>query len=112
MRHYNMVENCLSFDMRHFLINENKSKNYTLQQHYISLYKKIKTWWVWSLLYEMFQIRIQNESRFNGVCRSRSSWPKWSQKIGQKQRNFLFVELSEGLEASPKSTKMNIFFEI
>jgi hypothetical protein len=37
------------------------------------------------------------------------SRPKWSQKIGQKQRNFLFVELSEGLEMSPKATKVNIF---
>jgi hypothetical protein len=37
------------------------------------------------------------------------SRPKWSQKIGQKQRNFLFVELSEGLEASPRARKVNIF---
>ena len=42
MRHNNTVENCLSFDMRHFLINENKQKTYTLHQHYISLYKKLK----------------------------------------------------------------------
>jgi hypothetical protein len=37
------------------------------------------------------------------------SRPKWSQKIGQKQRNFLFEELSEGLEASPRARKVNIF---
>ncbi len=34
---------------------------------------------------------------------------KWFQKIGQKQRNFLSEELSEGLEASPRARKVNIF---
>jgi hypothetical protein len=34
---------------------------------------------------------------------------KWFLKIGQKQRNFLYLELSEGLEASPRARKVNIF---
>jgi hypothetical protein len=37
------------------------------------------------------------------------SRPKWFLKIGQKQRNFLYLELSEGLEASPRASKVNIF---
>jgi hypothetical protein len=41
MRHYKMVENCFSFNMRHFLINENRQKNLNATLHQ-PLQKKIK----------------------------------------------------------------------
>ncbi len=41
MRHYNMVENCLSFDMRHFFDKWEPAKNFKATLHH-PLQKKIK----------------------------------------------------------------------
>ncbi len=111
MRHYNTVENCLSFDMRHFLINENKQKNYTLHKHYISPYKKLKPGEFEVCNMKCFESRSRmNQDSMGSVDPDpHPSRQKWSQKIGQKHRNFLYLELSEGLEASPRASEVNIF---
>ena len=110
MRHYNTVKNCLSFDMRNFLINENKQNN--LRPHYIILYKKIKPGEFEVCNMKCFESgpRI-NKNSMGSVDPDLhpSSSLKWTLKIGQKQRNFLFVELSERLEESPRARKVNIF---
>jgi hypothetical protein len=56
-----------------------------------------------------FGSRINQDSMGSVDPDPHPSRPKWSQKIEQKQRNFLFEELSEGLEASPRARKVNIF---
>jgi hypothetical protein len=83
-----------------------------LRPHYISLYKKIKPG-----EYKVCNMKcFESGSRINQDSMGSvdpdphpGSSLKWSLKIGQKQRNFLFVELSEGLEESPRARKVNIF---
>jgi hypothetical protein len=112
MRHYNTVENCLSFDMRHFLKNENKQKK-NLRPHYIILYKKIKTG----------KFEVSNKQCFESGSRMNQdsmgsvdpdpdpSRSKWSLKIKQKQRNFLFEELSGGVSLSKESEHLSLRFK-
>jgi hypothetical protein len=101
MRHYNTVENCLLFDMRHFLKNENKQKKFKATLHH-SLQKKIKT--------DKFEVgnrqcfksgsRMNQDSMGSVDPDPDPSRSKWSLKIGQKQRNFLSEELSGGVSLS------------
>jgi hypothetical protein len=82
-----------------------------LRPHYISLYKKIKPGEFEVCNMKCFKSgsRINQDSMESVVPDPHSIRPKWSLKIGQKQRNFLYLELSEGLEASPRASKVNIF---
>jgi hypothetical protein len=79
--------------------------------HYITLYKKIKPGEFEVCYMKCLEsgLRINQDSMGSVDPDSHPSRSKWSLKIGQKQRNFLFEELSEGLEESPRARKVNIF---
>jgi len=86
--------------MRHFLINENTQKN--LKAHYISLYKKIKPGQFEVCNMKCFESgsRINQDSMGSVDPDPDPSRSKWFLKIGQKQRNILFEELSGGVSLS------------